>query len=166
MHSEGHGRGTVFTVKLPTVSEAIAPAKAVSPQGLSARADVRVLVVDDNVDVADLLSVALEIEGFQTAVAHDARDALARWRSFAPHAAVLDVGLPELDGYELAKTLRAEHGSHPTLIAATGYGQPNDRRRAVEAGFNCHFVKPVRIEDLVTVLDQRVVGPSPNPSAS
>ncbi len=166
VHSDGPGSGTVFTVKLPTVSDTIATAETASPQGKSARAGVRVLVVDDNVDVADLLSVALEIEGFQTAVANDGRAALARWRSFAPHAAVLDVGLPELDGYELAKTLRAEHGSDPTLIAATGYGQQQDRLRAADAGFDCHFVKPVRIQDLVTVLDQRVVSSFGNPPSA
>ena len=121
---------------------------------------MRVLVVDDNVDIAELLSEALQDEGFQTAVAHDGRAALERWRSFAPHAAVLDVGLPELDGYELARTLRAEHGKAATLIAATGYGQPKDRLRAADAGFDCHFVKPVSVQDLVHVLDQRVVSPA------
>lgn len=162
VQSEGLGRGTVFTVKLPVAFETVEPAETAPPQERSARAGFRVLVVDDNVDVADLLSMALAIEGFQTAVAHDAREALKQWRSFAPHAAVLDVGLPELDGYELAKTLREEYGSDPTLIAATGYGEPRDRVRAAEAGFNCHFVKPVRLEDLLTVLDQRVISSSRN----
>jgi signal transduction histidine kinase/ActR/RegA family two-component response regulator len=160
--SEGLGRGTAFTVRLPIAFDTVEPAETAPPQERAARAGFRVLIVDDNVDVADLLSLALKIEGFQTAVAHDAREALKQWRSFAPHAAVLDVGLPELDGYELAKALRAEHGSDPTLIAATGYGEPRDRVRAAEAGFNCHFVKPVRLEDLLTVLDQRVVSPSRN----
>ncbi|HEX3481824.1 MAG TPA: response regulator [Kofleriaceae bacterium] len=98
-----------------------------------------------------------QVEGFQTAVEHDGIAAIERWRSFVPHAAVLDVGLPELDGYELARKLRAEHGATPTLIAATGYGQRKDRQRAADAGFDCHFVKPVSVQDLVTVLDQRVV---------
>jgi CheY-like chemotaxis protein len=123
------------------------------------RAGIRVLVVDDNVDVAELLSEALEGEGFQTAIAHDGRAALERWRSFTPHAAVLDVGLPDLDGYELARALRAEHGRRATLIAATGYGQPADRLRASEAGFDCHFVKPVSVQDLVLALDQHVTVP-------
>jgi CheY-like chemotaxis protein len=71
---------------------------------------------------------------------------------------VLDVGLPELDGYDLAREIRAEHGRAPLLIAATGYGQPRDRERATDAGFDCHFVKPVSVQDLVSELDQRVVG--------
>ena len=120
------------------------------------------LVVDDDVDIAELLSEALRIEGFQTAVEHDARAALERWRNFVPHAAVLDVGLPDVDGYQLARTLRAEHGKVPTLIAATGYGRPNDRLRAVDAGFDCHFVKPVSVQDIVLVLDQRVASPGPS----
>ena len=75
----------------------------------------------------------------------------------APVAALTDVGLPVLDGYELARALRAEHGPAPTLIAATGYGHRNDQLRAVEAGFDCHLIKPVSVRDLVLLLDQRVV---------
>jgi CheY-like chemotaxis protein/two-component sensor histidine kinase len=157
--SDGPGRGATFIVELPTVVRTEEVVKTTHPQGPIARAGVRVLVVDDNVDIAELLSEALQEEGFQTAIAHDARGALDRWRSFSPHAAVLDVGLPELDGYELARALRAQHGKDPTLIAATGYGQPKDRLRAVDAGFDCHFVKPVSVRDLVLVLDQRVVSP-------
>jgi DNA-binding response OmpR family regulator len=128
------------------------------PHSPTIRNGVRVLVVDDNVDLAELLSDALQMEGFKTAVAYDAEAALARWRLFSPHAAVLDVGLPHVDGYELARTLRAEHGRKPTLIAATGYGQQRDRMRAADAGFDCHFVKPVSVHDLLQVLDERVVG--------
>ena len=155
-HSEGRGRGASFTVELPVAGAVPPPAAIVRPQASSARAGVRVLVVDDNTDLAELLSDALQEEGFETAVAHDASGALARWRSFLPHAGVLDVGLPDLDGYELAKTLRAEHGRNATLIAATGYGQPTDRLRAADAGFDLHMVKPVRVDDLVVVLDERV----------
>jgi CheY-like chemotaxis protein len=70
---------------------------------------------------------------------------------------VLDVGLPDLDGYAVARALRAEHGPTATLIAATGYGQPSDRERAATVGFDLHFVKPVSVRDLVSVLDERVV---------
>jgi CheY-like chemotaxis protein len=69
---------------------------------------------------------------------------------------VLDVGLPDSDGYELARALRAEHGRTPTLIAATGYGQQSDRRRAADAGFDCHLVKPVSVQDIVRELDARL----------
>jgi signal transduction histidine kinase/ActR/RegA family two-component response regulator len=166
VHSDGRDRGAAFTVELPTVARREEPEVIVQPQAPRTRSSVRVLVVDDNVDIAELLSEALSIAGFQTAVEYDARAALERWRSFVPHAAVLDVGLPELDGYELAKTLRAEHGANPTLIAATGYGQQSDRLRAADAGFDCHFVKPVSVRELVMVLDQRVVPVLGNPPSS
>ncbi|HSY41432.1 MAG TPA: ATP-binding protein, partial [Polyangia bacterium] len=158
VRSDGRGRGSTFTVALPTVARAeVHVSQRTQPPPPAARTSVRVLVVDDNVDIAELLSEALQIEGFQTAIAHDAQSALEQWRRFVPHAAVLDVGLPDLDGYELAKTLRAQHGTDTTLIAATGYGQPKDRARATDAGFDCHLVKPVSVHDLVLVLDQRVV---------
>jgi signal transduction histidine kinase/CheY-like chemotaxis protein len=160
-HSEGPGRGAAFTVELPTVTPPVESVAITRPQAPGARAGIRVLVVDDNVDIAELLSEALQVEGFETAVEHDGMAALQRWRSFVPHAAVLDVGLPELDGYELARKLRVEHGAAPTLIAATGYAQRKDRLRAADAGFDCHFVKPVSVRDLVKVLDQRVVNASP-----
>jgi signal transduction histidine kinase/ActR/RegA family two-component response regulator len=165
VHSEGRGRGAAFTVELPALASVEAAVPTAHPPAPAAyRAGVRVLVVDDNVDIAELLSDALQDEGFQTAIAHDAQGALERWRTFGPHAAVLDVGLPDLDGYELARTLRARHGTGTTLIAATGYGQPKDRLLAAEAGFDCHLIKPVSVHDLVLVLDQRVVARAPQES--
>lgn len=150
-------RGATFTVELPTIDPVDEITDPAAPIAARARAAIRVLVVDDNVDLAELLAEALRCEGFDTAVEHNARDALKRWHSFEPHAAILDVGLPEQDGYELARELRDQHGADPTLIAATGYGQQKDRARAAEAGFDCHFVKPVSIRELVTILDERVV---------
>lgn len=155
--SEGRGRGAAFRVELPAVASPEAQRATAQPQTTATRSAVRVLVVDDNTDIAELLAEALEDAGFQTAVAFDARAAVETWRSFGPHAAVLDVGLPEVDGYELAKTLRSEHGSEPTLIAATGYGGQQARLRAADAGFDCHFVKPVSVRDLVHALDECVL---------
>jgi signal transduction histidine kinase/ActR/RegA family two-component response regulator len=157
VESEGPGRGAAFTVDLPTATGSQPAREIVRPQPSGARAGVRILVVDDNIDLAELLSEALQDEGFQTSVAHDGQAALATWREFLPHAAVLDVGLPDLDGYEVARAVRAEHGRGAMLIAATGYAQPTDRSRAADAGFDCHLVKPVSVHDLVLVLDQRVV---------
>jgi CheY-like chemotaxis protein len=116
-----------------------------------------VLIVDDNLDVADLLAEALRDEGYTTEAAHDGRRALEAWSRFAPHAGVLDVGLPDLDGYTLAREVRAQHGRVPVLIAATGYGQPTDRQRAMESGFDMHLVKPVSVRELLGVLDDRVL---------
>ncbi len=161
VESAGEGKGAAFTVELPTVQGAASTVKPVRPQPAGARARLKVLVVDDDVDIAELLSEALQLEGYQTAVAHDARATMEQWRTFAPHAAVVDIGLPDADGYELVRTLRAEYGKDPTLIAATGYGQPKDRLLAAEAGFDCHFVKPVSVDDLLLVLDRRIVSVDP-----
>jgi signal transduction histidine kinase/CheY-like chemotaxis protein len=158
--SGGPGTGATFTVELPILTAATEHTPAPTPELPEARArgssrGVRVLIVDDNLDVAELLSEALHMEGFETATAHDGQSAIARWREFLPHAGVLDVGLPDMDGYELARRLRDEHGTTPTLIAATGYGQPSDRQRASAAGFDCHLVKPVSVQDLVRALAGR-----------
>jgi signal transduction histidine kinase/ActR/RegA family two-component response regulator len=155
--SEGLGRGSAFTVELPTTARLEQPKETARTRASQARGGVRVLVVDDNVDIAELMAAALELEGFAVSVAHDGQGALEAWRSFRPHAGVLDVGLPDLNGNDLAKALRAEHGTTPVLIAATGYGQPTDRVRAADAGFDCHFVKPVSVHALVAVLDARIV---------
>jgi signal transduction histidine kinase/CheY-like chemotaxis protein len=163
VQSEGRDRGATFTVELPVIARTETPKTAGRSSTPAARAALRVLVVDDDTDVAELLSEALHYEGFNTATANDGHDALDKWLTFLPHAGVLDIGLPDLDGYELAKTLRSQHGKGATLIAATGYGQPHDRRRAVDAGFDCHLVKPVSVDDLVSILDRYIVdatGPS------
>lgn len=159
---EGLGKGTVFTVELPVLAPspehtAVPPAPRSDENAPTSRRGIRVLIVDDNVDVAELLSETLRREGFETITAHDPQGALASWREFTPDAAVLDVGLPDADGYELARRLRAEHGQKPTLIAATGYGQQSDRLRSAEAGFDCHWVKPVHVRDIVRELDARLL---------
>jgi signal transduction histidine kinase len=162
VESQGRGHGSAFTVELPTAATARnQPSATLPPQPSELRAQVRVLVVDDNADITDLLSEALQAQGFQTAVAHDGSGALTSWRSFSPHAGVLDVGLPDMDGYGVARTIRSQYGNDAVLIAVTGYGQPTDRSRATGAGFDCHFVKPVSIAELVKALDQRVVRGKP-----
>ena len=157
VHSDGRGQGATFTVELPTATGTQVPKPLRQPQTAESRGHLRVLVVDDNTDLAELLCEALQNEGFQTAVAHDGRAAINCWRAFLPHAGVLDVGLPDVDGYQLARTVRAEHGRGATLIAMTGYGQPADRQRATDAGFDLHLVKPVNVDELIGVLDERLV---------
>ena len=106
----------------------------------------RVLVVDDNADVAELISVYLSSLGHETAVANDGASCIAMARTFAPTVVVLDIGLPVMDGYAVARQLRAEHGNAMKLIAASGYSQKADRVRAIEAGFDEYLVKPVDLE--------------------
>jgi signal transduction histidine kinase len=147
--SEGTGRGSRFTVVLPVV-EKRASREPERPAKQRARGPrPRILVVDDNEDAAELLSLSLSRRGFDVRVAHDGAEALRVASEFAPEVAVLDIGLPGMDGYELAERIRAEADGHaPRLIAVTGFGQPRDRERSAEAGFVAHLVKPVKLEEL------------------
>jgi CheY-like chemotaxis protein len=114
----------------------------------------RILVVDDNRDSADSLARLLELMGHQTTIAYDGPSAVASAEEFRPEVMLLDVGLPGLDGYEVARRIRAQPwGKDITLIAATGWGQPEDRRRSREAGFDHHMVKPVDLDDLGKFLE-------------
>ena len=111
---------------------------------------VRVVIVDDNEDAAEALAAVLSMEGCEARVASDPLAALELVETFMPEVAVLDIGLPQMDGYELAGRIRASPGGRGCrLIAVTGYGLPDDRARAVEAGFEVHFVKPVDLDALL-----------------
>jgi PAS domain S-box-containing protein len=144
VHSEGAGRGSEFEVRLPAhagVREIEAPPDSV-PTFNRGEATRRVLVVDDNSEAADLLGELLRAAGHDVRVANDGPQAIEAASSFDPEIAVLDIGLPVMDGYELATRLRPG-GSKPRLIAVTGYGQEHDRARSLAAGFDQHLVKPV-----------------------
>jgi CheY-like chemotaxis protein len=105
---------------------------------------LRILVVDDNADAADSIAMLLSMEGHETRAVNTARAALLAVPDFEPDVVLLDIGLPEMDGYEVAQRLRAQNGRrHLRLVAVTGYGQPGDRRRSRAAGFDAHLVKPV-----------------------
>ncbi|WP_338763947.1 ATP-binding protein [Massilia sp. METH4] len=151
--SEGPGRGSEFTVRLPLAASAACPAsETVEP----VPAVSRVLVVDDNEDAADMLTMALEMFGCVTRTVHTAADALAAVREFAPDVALLDIGLPDINGYELARQVRAmPGGAGITLVAVTGWGQQKDREQAVAAGFDHHLTKPLDIGVLRQLLPAR-----------
>jgi len=152
--SEGPGEGSVFTVELPSlaqyeVSEPTPPTlpAARHPSG----AGQRVLVVDDNVDAAEMLAELLRASGYAASVAHDGPVALELARSSPPDIVLIDIGLPVMDGYELARRLRGMlNGAR--LIAVTGYGQQGDRERSRVAGFDAHLVKPVSLDVLHAAL--------------
>jgi signal transduction histidine kinase/CheY-like chemotaxis protein len=150
--SAGPGRGSTFTVRLPRAVRPPIP-KSERPTDRMAKLTrgMRVLVVDDNADAAAMLHAYLEELGHEPAVAHDSVAALELAGTFKPDIAVLDIGLPVMDGYELARRLRDRLGKL-RLIALTGYGQEADRTRAAEAGFEQHLVKPVAIEALTNLL--------------
>ena len=149
--SDGAGRGSEFTIRLPRATwaeqgESI-PHDLEIDRLASAKKDApRVLIVDDNADGAEMLSIILSQKGYDTRVAHDAPRALQIAATFKPVTAFIDIGLPVMDGYELAERLRAMPSlAGIRLIALTGYGQESDRRRGREAGFDEHLVKPVDI---------------------
>ena len=155
--SDGLQRGAVFHVEVPAleVSEAeMTPRPADAPS--DAPPNVRVLVVDDNEDAATMLTVLLQKRGYETCTAFDGPGALGAVRAFEPDVAILDIGLPVMDGYELAEHLRERLASRPPrFIALTGYGQASDRRRTAEAGFEAHLVKPVDMRALEALLAGR-----------
>ena len=148
--SDGQGRGSEFTIRLPKATwaeqaENIPRGLAIERANPKAGAP-RVLIVDDNEDGAEMLAIILSQKGYDTRVAHDAVRALEIAEAFRPRIAFIDIGLPVMDGYELAARLRAMPALNDIrLIALTGYGQESDRRRAREAGFDQHLVKPVDI---------------------
>jgi signal transduction histidine kinase/ActR/RegA family two-component response regulator len=151
------GVGSEFTVKLPACAPSETPSESVqpAPSAQSAARSLRVLVVDDDVDAARSLAMLLESNGHSVAVAHDGTAALSVAPQFQPHIALVDIGLPELDGYELARRLRADPQLQAIeLVAVTGYGHADDSLRSYEAGYDEHLVKPVKFAALEEILAQ------------
>jgi signal transduction histidine kinase/CheY-like chemotaxis protein len=154
--SEGPGKGAEFVVRLPTIAapaiEPSAPAPSVRPRG--AGEPLRVLVADDNVDSAELLALLLTEIGCEVAIANDGEEAVRTAKTFGPNLGILDIGMPLLDGYEVARRVRADAGSRRLfLVAMTGWGQEEDRRLAREAGFDEHLLKPADLEKLARLVD-------------
>jgi PAS domain S-box-containing protein len=149
--SAGRGHGATFTVRLPAV---LAPAaRAVQPESGPVLAPRRVLIVEDNDDARLMLHEALAFSGHEVQEARDGASGLALAAQSMPDIALIDIGLPDVDGYEVARRLRASPGGRRMgLIAITGYGQAEDQRRAYEAGFDAHLTKPVAPERLKQVM--------------
>jgi CheY-like chemotaxis protein/two-component sensor histidine kinase len=148
--SDGPGRGSTFTVRLPAIE---APAAKVDRSQRGAGAPARDnRIVEDNADARETLRRLLELQGHRVRVAAEGGAALEAMRTAPPDVALVDIGLPGMDGYEIARRVRAGTGRRVTLIALTGYGMPEDRRRTAEAGFDLHLVKPVDYEKLEAAL--------------
>ena len=114
----------------------------------------RILVVDDNADAADSLGMLLQVRGDEVRVAYDGLEALALAREFEPEIVLLDIGMPKLSGYDVARQLRAARGGSVLIVAITGWGQEDDRQRARESGFDHHFTKPVDFDALLELIDR------------
>ncbi|MBY0527310.1 MAG: CHASE3 domain-containing protein [Gemmataceae bacterium] len=161
-HSDGHGQGSEFIVRLPavsvrTVGSAVPPSDDPAPS--AARPAHRVLVADDNEDAAASLAMLLKVMGHEPHVVHDGAQAVEAATTFKPDVVLLDIGMPKMNGYEAAQRIRQlPGGKSMTLVALTGWGQDEDRRRSEEAGFDHHMVKPVDPAALENLLATR---PSP-----
>jgi signal transduction histidine kinase/ActR/RegA family two-component response regulator len=152
--SNGRGNGSEFIVRLPVLQKQwVREATATKHHARRLRRNQRVLVVDDNIDAAETLRMLLEMNGHEVRCAHEGAQAIELAMDFRPDVALLDIGLPRMDGFELARRLRARPEMRDTrLIALTGYGQAEDRSRALAAGFDDHLTKPVdpnALEDLI-----------------
>jgi len=156
--SEGIGKGAEFTLRLPLSDLDVAAADVRGEDRVTARAKLRILVVDDNRDTVKSEAFLLSRLGHEVEVAYDGVMALEVAAAFRPDAVLLDIGLPGIDGYEVARRLRAVGFASEVLIAVSGYGRPEDEQRSRAAGFDRHLVKPVNYEMLVSVLD--TIGPN------
>lgn len=157
--SEGEGRGSEMILQLPVIaaiSEGSSPAPEL-PATESAPSRLRVLVADDGRDTADILCMFFELEGLQAAVAYDGAQAVESAASFEPDLVCLDLGMPELDGFEAARRIRAFLPG-VILVALSGWGAEADLRRTKEAGFDCHLVKPVKPDDLRVIIAEKFAG--------
>jgi two-component system, chemotaxis family, CheB/CheR fusion protein len=164
-HSAGVGQGSEFIVRLPVVPR---PRPSVSPDPVGTK-DAgmlrrRILVVDDNRDATETLARVLELGGHEVHTAHDGLEAVDVAAELQPDAVLLDIGLPKLNGYDAARRIREQPaGKDVFLVALTGWGQPEDRRRAQDAGFDAHLVKPVDHAHLAKLLRDRVSADRPHP---
>jgi len=149
--SDGVGKGSTFTIALALAKPASAAARAIAPTPVGKH---RVLVVEDEADSRECLKLLLETEGHAVVLSSSGAAALAEAATFHPDIALVDVGLPDMDGYEVARRLRAlPAGKDVKLIAITGFGAEKDRRRAKEAGFDVHVTKPVSYEQLAAAFE-------------
>jgi CheY-like chemotaxis protein len=154
-HSDGLGRGSEFVVRLPVAVEGkgqgkedgVGEGKKAAPTPM-----FRILVVDDNNDAADSLSILLRMMGNEVHTAYDGLEAVGAAATLHPDVALLDIGLPKLNGYEAARRIRELRGGDTVLIALTGWGQEEHLRRSKEAGFDHHITKPVDFEALMKLL--------------
>jgi CheY-like chemotaxis protein len=160
--SDGLGKGAEFIVRLPLPAgaEGIGARDAASTRDPPATRRARILVADDNRDAAASLATLHGLDGHETTVVNDGKLALAAAESFRPHVALLDIGMPKLNGYEVARRIRAAPwGRAMTLVAVTGWGQAEDKRRAREAGFDRHFTKPLDLDVLGAFLTDALAHP-------
>lgn len=154
--SAGEGQGSEFVVTLPVIKKPAAVSSSIPEPAAAASSPRRILIVDDNRDSADSLAMLFEITGNQTYLAHDGVEALDAIEQHRPEVVLLDIGLPKLDGHEVCRRIRQHAWAKDiVIIALTGWGQEEDRRKSEEAGFNGHLVKPVDYDKLLALLGDK-----------
>jgi CheY-like chemotaxis protein len=152
-HSDGLGRGSEFAIRLPLAPNSSLERPADEAHVRSVAPGRRVMIVDDNKDAGDALAMLLELAAHEVRVAYSGRGALTLAQTFRPEVAFIDIGMPDLNGYEVAQALRREPwGAQIRLVALTGWGQHDDRQRATDAGFDRHITKPVDSEAIEPLL--------------
>jgi len=157
-HSNGPEQGSEFTVSLPittapTIVNSDSASDTGAPRAERLNTTLRVMIIDDNADAADSLATLLGAQGYSIAVEYNGEKGFQRAAAEAPDALLIDIGLPDIDGYSLAQRLRAHpRTARALLIAVTGYGQPRDREQALACGFSHHLVKPVDMPTLARAL--------------
>jgi PAS domain S-box-containing protein len=157
--SAGTERGSEFIITLPVRAPPARQTEQRIRSGAERALRRRVLIADDNRDAAESLAMLLQMEGHEVTVVHDGREAVSAFEKTRPDAALLDIGMPGLNGYEIARLIRrAPYGRDVTLVAVTGWGQDNDKAQATEAGFNHHFTKPVEPDAITALLAQPGTG--------
>ena len=151
--SAGVGCGSEFIVWLPHQGRQMNQRHLQSPVGTERPPPSRrILIADDNRDAAESLAMLLQMENHEVRVVNDGQAALAAFAEFQPEVALLDIGMPALNGYEVARSIRRKRGPAVTLIAVTGWGQERDKANALFAGFNYHFTKPVDLDQIMDIL--------------
>jgi two-component system CheB/CheR fusion protein len=161
-HSEGPGRGSEFIVRIPVGAPLKTPEVEATTDVPVPGAGLKILVVDDSRDAADTCAMLLELSGHHVQTAYTGQRALELAETFRPHVLLLDIGLPDFDGYQLAKKIRTSSwGRGTVLVAVTGWGQEQDRRRAFEAGFDHHLTKPIAAETVESLLQSLSAVPQP-----
>jgi CheY-like chemotaxis protein len=154
LDSDGVGLGTRVTLRLPIIDRE--PQVMQDPSAVVSAAPSRILLVDDNADALDALHLLLELEGHDVIAARSGREAVKVAAKELPEVGIIDIGMPEMDGFEVARTIRANAAlANMFLIALTGYSSESDKSRALAAGFDYHLTKPVSMERLTDVLSHR-----------
>jgi CheY-like chemotaxis protein len=161
VHSDGMDKGSIFTVTIPLSMSSVPVAYEIDHTSQAIKSN-RILIVDDNIDAADTLKMALEFMGHSVKSANSGAEALRSISDDAPECVLLDIGLPDFSGHEVARRIRAaETGAPMVLIAVTGWGQESDKRAAKEAGFNAHVTKPIDFRKLNDLIADCSVGIQP-----